>query len=317
MSVKVIHINDSKKEISIIPTNEWLQPIKPFITSDLNSNSLIMLAKMISNGEVIVKISTNTDFNRIKLINKAIKNFPNMLYTFKTIECDENQINYDMLYTDCGGFCNRAEIDGENIKLTLEIMKLYDGSLTKYIQKLNIDKLKNVLEQLVYAQINIFDKIGFIHNDIHLGNILIKKLKSTEIETLTYNIMGKKYIVQTNRRLILSDFDKSIIYDPSIMELIEHNSIYTLQYNIVKTFKMCEKLLSESDAIILTTAIDKALNKFHYHYLTYSEKALRSFYKLNYTFNEYTENSVRECIHFSNYVFKTLYDVYLFPSYEL
>jgi hypothetical protein len=58
MSIKKIHINESKTKEYLIPTNEWLKPIKPLITNDYNTKSLIMLSNLVNQGKVIVKVTT-------------------------------------------------------------------------------------------------------------------------------------------------------------------------------------------------------------------------------------------------------------------
>jgi hypothetical protein len=41
---KVIKYNEEKNKAFIIPTDDWLQPIKPFKSTNVNSKSLIMFA---------------------------------------------------------------------------------------------------------------------------------------------------------------------------------------------------------------------------------------------------------------------------------
>jgi hypothetical protein len=143
MTSKIIKENITKNKMYIIPTNEWLQPIKPLLTDDINSRSLLMLSKLADKEEVVVKITKNIDFYRTKVINNNIKYLPNMLYVFKTLECLESEINYDIKYKDCNGYCNKHESETENIKIVLEIMRKYEYSLTKYLtKKLSIIDIK-------------------------------------------------------------------------------------------------------------------------------------------------------------------------------
>lgn len=315
MTSKTIHINTEKDKKYIIPTNDWLIPIKPLITNDINTRSLIMLSKLVDKGEVVVKITKNSNFEQIKLINNLVKNNPNMLHTFGTLQCDENEINYDTSYTDSKGYCNSNQSQTENIKITLEIMRLYSNSLTKYIKKLNMLDIKQYFKQLIYAQLHIFDKIGFIHNDIHLGNILIKK--KSEDEELNYIILGKKYNISTNRILIIMDYDRSIIYDQSLMKLPEPNLDFTIMYNIVKTIKEISKLLIDGDRKLLIDIFEESSITFHYPIIEYSEKILRGYYKKQRDYNDFKELSIKDCIQLCNVIWDKLYDESLFPSYKL
>lgn len=68
-------------------------------------------------------------------------------------------------------------------------MKLYQGSLNDYLNKLNLFEIEDLLKQILLCQLHIYSKIGFLHNDIHLGNILVKIIdESKETETLIYII---------------------------------------------------------------------------------------------------------------------------------
>jgi len=206
MSIKEIHINKSKNKNYIIPTNEWLNPIMPFISNDFNAKSLIMLSNLVDQGKVIVKITKNSNYHKIKTINKYVKSNPNMLYTLKTIQCSEAEINYEVQYKDCLGYCNKDEIETENIEIVLEIMKLYQGSLNNYLNKFSLGEIEDLMKQILFCQLHIYNKIGFVHNDIHLGNILVKKIDdSKELETLIYTIRNRKYMIKTNFKLILSN----------------------------------------------------------------------------------------------------------------
>lgn len=76
--------NKSKDKKYIIPTNEWLKPLKPLKNDDINSRSLIMLSKLVDKEKVVVKITKNIDYKKINIINNYIKHNPNMLHTFGT-----------------------------------------------------------------------------------------------------------------------------------------------------------------------------------------------------------------------------------------
>ena len=92
-----------------------------------------------------------------------------MLHTFGTVKCSEAEINYDVQYEDCDGYLNKDTLETENIEVVVELMQLYDGSLNKYLDKLNLSKIKVLRKQILPCQLHIYEKIGFFHNDIHLG----------------------------------------------------------------------------------------------------------------------------------------------------
>ena len=82
-----------------------------------------------------------------------------MLHTFGTVKCSEAEINYDVQYEDCDGYFNKDTLETENIEVVLEIMQLYDGSLNKYLDKLNLSKIKVLRKQILLCQLHIYEKL--------------------------------------------------------------------------------------------------------------------------------------------------------------
>jgi serine/threonine protein kinase len=63
------------------------------------------------------------------------------------------------------------------------VMSNYElGQIDKYKwTRSNFDILKNVLKHIISSLLYAYEKYGFIHNDTHLGNILLKKSKKNLI----------------------------------------------------------------------------------------------------------------------------------------
>jgi serine/threonine protein kinase len=57
------------------------------------------------------------------------------------------------------------------------------GSIGNYLwNKTNLNILKNVLKQTIFSVLYAYEKIGFIHGDLHPNNVLLKNAKAkTEI----------------------------------------------------------------------------------------------------------------------------------------
>ena len=204
---------DSNKQY-IIPTKKWLKPLEPLITDDINTEGLIMIAKFIDKEEVIVKITKEKRDDIIE-INKVIKDLPNFIETYCSFSCLENFNSLSNEYKDSKSFCNATE-DNNKI-ITLEIMKKYkNGSLFKFQNNLNKGQVVNILEQLTLAQIHAYSKLGFVHNDLHLGNILIHKLKKpiqTKYEIQTDSHIKTEINVLSNFITpLISDYNESFIY---------------------------------------------------------------------------------------------------------
>lgn len=279
---------DNNKQY-IIPTTKWLTPIKPLLLEDINTSGLIMVAKLIEKEKVIVKITQDKRDNIIN-INKITKDMPNFIETYCSFSCLENSDDLDKKYENIKGFCN-AKAKNSGKLITLEIMKKYkNGSLNKYKNKLELDHVVNILKQLLLSQLHTFNKTGFLHNDIHLSNILIEKLK--EPITLKYKIDIKpisKYRIKINSDFIpiISDFDRSTIYNGGDLTEEEYNNQYTLGDNIFNTFNRCLILIKDQDKqdlvrkklINQSTEIEK--------YVGFSKKNLRTYFKQNYDYNDY------------------------------
>ena len=84
-------------------------------------------------------------------------------------------------------------------------MKEYNlGSINNYNwNPNNIHLLKNVIKQVIFATILAFDKIVFVHEDLHCGNILLKPKRNCEIK---YN---NKVLVLDKLEIIIMDLEKS------------------------------------------------------------------------------------------------------------
>lgn len=294
----------------IIPTNKWLKPIKQYLLknkdvenedeTEINTFGLIMLADFIEKEKVIVKI-TNGKQDNILEINKIIKNMPNIVQTYCSFSCLENLDDLDFKYDNVDGFCNSK--DSETI-ITLEIMKKYkNGSLNKYKYKLELTEVINIIKQLLLAQLHIFNKIGFLHNDIHLSNILIEKMKDPiEIKYKIDMEYKNKYRIKIKSNFIpiISDFDKSSVYQNGYLTKEEYRNQYTLGDNIFSTFNCCLLLLKNKE---IKELIKQKLNDQSTEiekYIRFSKKNLRTYYKKNYDYENYINKESKCMLTFSS-----------------
>lgn len=258
-----------------------MKPLKKLITDDFTTIGLLMVANYLRKKSVIVKITRNTNFEKINTIINLIRGLPNFVATFASFSCLESDLALQSLYEDSTGFCTQHGSDADNTKINLEVMKTYSHSLKKYTNRLDLNIVKLFLLQIVMAQLNAFDKCGFIHNDMHLGNILIDK-KSNETKKVTYTINYTDYNYELPISLmpIISDFDKSVILDPTTVLLPKYEIKNLLYDNIIQTFNMFVDLLKdENDKIKMSNAI--------YNIGSFENGSYRSFEisSMNYLYN--------------------------------
>jgi len=296
---------DSNKQY-IIPTKKWLKPIEKYITDDINTEGLIMLGKFMDKEKVIVKITKGKRDDIIE-INKIIKNLPNFAETYCSFSCLENFNSLANDYKDSKGFCNAKD---DNKVITLEIMKKYKhGSLFKLQNSLNIYDVFNITQQLLLSQIHAYSKTGFLHNDTHLGNILIHKSKKpTQInyEIQTDSHIKTEIIVKSEFIPIISDFNEAFIYKKDI-SLSEFKKQFTLCKNIIATFNQCLLLLKEKYRIPIMKLIHEKNDNID-RYLGTSIKNLRSYYKKYYSYEDSKKRECSNALVFSSFLISLLDD---------
>jgi hypothetical protein len=152
-------IKDSETKKYIIPTNEWLKPLKPLITS-INTKGKIMLANMVNKKKVVVKLTQNVDLKKIKTISYLVRKLPNMPKIYCVFECREDETNFDANYLDTYGFCKSNPTETDSL-ITLEIMKFYKNKLSDYKHSLSIEEIKLILTQLIFGLTNAFPYASF------------------------------------------------------------------------------------------------------------------------------------------------------------
>lgn len=80
------------------------------------------------------------------------------------------------------------------------------GSLDKYIPK-NIDELISIITQLLASMTLAYFNLGFIHNDLHYGNVLVKK---TTKPYFIYKFNDFEIKVKTHGiQIMIFDFDRA------------------------------------------------------------------------------------------------------------
>ena len=75
----------------------------------------------------------------------------------------------------------------------------------------DVSLVKSLVMQVLVSLAVAYDTIGFIHGDMHLGNILFKTTKSTAIR-YTSPTLGDISVPTLGHKIVLMDFEKSEIY---------------------------------------------------------------------------------------------------------
>lgn len=105
-----------------------------------------------------------------------------------------------------------ADHTERNEKKVLVMPYIRYGSIEDYKwNPENVHILKNILIQAVLALATAYDAVGFLHGDLHLGNILFKE---TKMKTITYssNNLGEMSVATHGCKVVIMDFEKSEIH---------------------------------------------------------------------------------------------------------
>ena len=119
--------------------------------------------------------------------------------------------------------CNAEKID-ENIKDVLVMPYIKEGPIEKYNwTSENVDILKNLMIHTVLSMAVAFKSVGFIHRDLHLSNVLLKKINKNEKKEIRYEfskdviisvpIMGYKVVIMDLEKGELNTNDVYYFWD--------------------------------------------------------------------------------------------------------
>ena len=186
------------------------------------------------------------------------------LFTFLHYFCKFQCLdNFNKLNNSSKYLCKES---GDNI--TILVMPNIDlGDIGKYKwNRDNFNILKNIIKHIIISLLYAYKDIGFIHKDLHLGNILLKKTKRKEI---IYGDLGNLELMGILP--VIMDYDKSIIQRDSLNLVYDdlerfinllQSDMYDIRINCNNIINTLDKLLKENKNIkdiilILFKEVDK------------------------------------------------------------
>lgn len=196
-TIELKKIVKNKNDISIIEA----------IINTYNTYNIINNTSRHNN--IVIKIgNTNRTIEKEYKIGNALEktHIPGFIKYMCLFNCFDNtyyNINEHIKQPLCS-----APHTKDNEKVVLIMPYIAEGSVKNFnwtLQHSNI--LKSVLSQTVMSLFLAYHTIGFLHNDIHLDNILIKKTKKTHISYEYDNIIIPSY----GYKIVILDFDSSMI----------------------------------------------------------------------------------------------------------
>ena len=177
------------------------------------------------NRHIVVKISRHMDdktqeymAHKEYRIGKALENITGFIKYICLFGCyDDTNDKFEQ--TEAGDkpiavktkICDATDKTEENWKYVLVMPYVQEGSFeSNNWTKENILLLKNLIIHTVLSLATAFEKVGFVHQDLHLGNVLFKKTKSREMKYELKN--GDIINVPTmGYKIVIMDFEKALL----------------------------------------------------------------------------------------------------------
>ena len=146
----------------------------------------------------------------------------------KYIKISDNKINIVKSKIYKGGEVIKNTYDKNKLNQTNKEIIIIDNSEYYYnVEKYNLLN-DNVIKQVIFSILYAYNKIGFIHNDLHSGNVLLKHKRNCEI------------IYEDKLEVVIMDFDSQsldcnlAIATREKSKLNQKNKITELIKNILK-----------------------------------------------------------------------------------
>lgn len=136
--------------------------------------------------DVVIKCGSPKDIHTEYENAHKLRNCPNFIKFFCTFTCMDN-----LNTVPKRSFVKPPFIcSGGPDEMGVIVMPFYPlGCLnTLHWNENQLEALKSVIKQVCYASLYAYEKHGFIHPDLHTGNVLIRKTKKKAIEYGEYRI---------------------------------------------------------------------------------------------------------------------------------
>ena len=206
-----------------------------FLYTTQNEQALILKALYECDINVVLKFGILGSIEKEYYISQELLDIPNFIRYFCLIKCNDNIKN---IINNKNTISNYKMCHYGNNQIGILVMKEYNlGSIDNYIwNENNFELLKNVIKQVVFSVIYAYNKKGFIHGDLHTGNILLKPKRNCVInyENKTLNL--------NDLEVVIMDFEKS--------KLQQKNKITDLIKNILKFMTSIISTCLKNDLIV-------------------------------------------------------------------
>jgi hypothetical protein len=180
------------------PTNDWLE-LNRAIQSTRYDEMIILEGVIKEYTNVVIKIGRTDILAKEYDIGNKLQNFPNFIRYYCNFNCLDTKDNLENFVQ---GRLKSVCTDNGQINIGVLIMPYYIlGDIGNYVwREEELGLLKNVLKQICFGLMYAYEKTGFLHNDEHLGNIL---LRLTNKKSIRY---GHLELPLDNLYVVITDF---------------------------------------------------------------------------------------------------------------
>lgn len=232
-------------------TLSWLQAKTSLkIPSEAMYDEFVhVLQSTIKDRNIVVKIQTPGIMvsKEIQILNFfKIHSTPNIVPYICSFSCKDTISSWESSVHETREFCQ-----GGPDTVALILLDYIPNSISELLKKdLTNEQFYSIIKQLGFVYIHTYTEYGFIHGDIHCGNILVD---IDTPKTIHYRINDKDYTVETlGYEPMLLDFQRGMLR----RGIDEQSKILSLQNDLsmlfhilsiqTETYKDILKTLSES-----------------------------------------------------------------------
>jgi hypothetical protein len=228
----------------------------------------------------------NVEWTILKKINDTFERlkFPHVTLAYVSFFCENKETS--PLSHFIGRFVNEvAERIYKNVYFRITFMEFAEGgSLLSFIQQGNNRRyLKQIIFQVLLIMATLLEEMpGFRHNDLHMGNLLIRERR----DHIFAKFRGKKYVIRSPKVMVLiNDFDFAFDRSANI-DNAKYNAYYPHNLNpspYSDMFKFFNHLLST-----INLADSKVVYKFARYVIPckkligHNKKMADNFYVVNF-----------------------------------
>jgi hypothetical protein len=185
-------------------TKQWIKEFEKLSTTDEKAILTAVLKENIldKHSHIVIKIGNKQSIDKEYSIGKKLQSIPGFIRYICKTECNDDIKKYKNINKKTT-ICSNNKNDPIVHLLIMSYLPL--GSMRVFDWENHIDAFRSCWKQLITSLYIAFKTHGFLHIDIHLGNVLIKQTKKKSIKYSDRNIVCHGY------EIVIMDFENSFV----------------------------------------------------------------------------------------------------------